>query len=106
MEDVTPVILGFLASFAILVISMILTSAFMGGVEFGAVHVVLLKAIPVFVAVNLVALLPYGFFLTLPVWWAGLMIVFRLDFWEARTLVVVNWVLNILVHLLLFTLLR
>ena len=39
--------------------------------------------------------------LTLPVWWFGLMILFRIDFWEARTLVVINWVLNLLVRFLL-----
>ena len=31
------------------------------------------------------------------------MILFRLDFWEARTLVVVNWILNCLLHLLIVT---
>ena len=97
---------GFAIGMLILIISMVLTSSFMGGVEFGALHMVLLKAIPLILVVNCVALLPgaLGFFLPLPVWWFGLMIVFRLDFWEARMLVVTNWILNILAHLLLLTL--
>ncbi len=108
MEEAILVGVGFALGILILIISMVLTSTFMGGVEFGALHMVLLKAIPLIVLVNLVALLPgaWGFFLPLPVWWVGLMIVFRLDFWEARTLVITNWVLNILAHLLLLTLLK
>jgi hypothetical protein len=39
--------------------------------------------------------------LALPVWWFGLMILFRIDFWEVRTLVVINWLLNLVVNLLL-----
>jgi len=108
VDEAVLVGVGFAVGIVILIISMVLTSSLMGGVEFGALHVVLLKALPLIALVNLVALLPgaLGFFLPLPVWWFGLMIVFRLDFWEARMLVVTNWVLNILVHLLLLTLVK
>jgi hypothetical protein len=108
VEEAILVGVGFALGMLILIISMVLTSAFMGGVEFGALHMVLLKAVPLIMVVTFVALLPgaLGFFLPLPVWWFGLMIVFRLDFWEARTLVITNWILNVLAHLLLLTLLK
>jgi hypothetical protein len=90
----------------ILAVSMSLTSKAMGGVEFGPVHVVLLKGAVLILLVDLIALIPnVGIWLTLPVWWFGLMILFRIDFWEARTLVVINWVLNLIVRLLLANLL-
>jgi hypothetical protein len=86
----------------ILAVSMSLTSSFMGGVEFGPAHIVLLKGAGLILLVDAIAMLPQaGIWLTLPVWWFGLMILFRIDFWEARTLVVINWVLNVFVRFLL-----
>jgi hypothetical protein len=87
-------IVTFAASILILVLSMMLTSSAMGGVDFGQAHVVIAKGAALLLAVNCLALLPYGVWLTLPVWWFGLMLLFRIDFWEARTLVVINWALD------------
>lgn len=90
----TIFILAFAASVLILVVSMMLTSSAMGGVDFGQAHVVVAKGAALLLAVNCMTLLPYGVWLCLPVWWFGLMLLFHIDFWEARTLVVINWVLN------------
>ena len=106
MDLALLITLGFVFSVIILIISMVLTSSLMGGVDFGAVHIVVLKAIPLLIAVNLLAAIPYGIYLAIPVWWIGLMILFRLDFWEVRTLVVVNWALNFIVRLILISLLK
>ena len=106
MDLALLITLGFVCSVIILIISMVLTSSLMGGVDFGAVHIVVLKAIPLLIAVNVLAAIPYGIYLAIPVWWIGLMILFRLDFWEVRTLVVVNWALNFIVRLILISLLK
>jgi len=85
----------------ILMLSMYITSATMGGVDFGSLGMVIAKAAALMVVVVAVQLLPmpWGFALPIIVWWAGLMLLYRLDFWEARTLVIVNWLLNVLVIL-------
>jgi hypothetical protein len=85
----------------ILFASMLLTSRTMGGVEFGSLSAVFLKGGFLLVAVNLIMLIPYGGWLTLPVWWLGLMMLFRIDFWEARVLVIINWALNSLFRVFL-----
>lgn len=94
---------------AILIVSMMITSNLMRGVEFGAVHIVIGKAAALLILVIAVSFIPpplLGTILTLPVWWFGLMIAYRIDFWEARTLVVVNWLLNMIVRFSLVALLR
>ena len=82
-------------STGILIVSMIITSAITGGIDFGEIHIVIPKAITLLLIVDLIILLvPFGGFITLPIWIAGLMIFFRLDFWETRLLFIVNWALN------------
>ena len=94
-------------SVVILIISMFITSALGGGVEFGELHIVLAKAVPLLIVVVLLEeLVPYGDFIAIPIWWFGLMLLFRLDFWEVRTLVLVNWGLNLLAHFALLAALK
>lgn len=93
-------------SVVILIISMFITSALGGGVDFGQVHVVLAKAIPLLIVVSLLELVPFGIVLSIPIWWIGLMVLFRLDFWEVRTLVFINWGLNALAHFALLSALK
>jgi hypothetical protein len=101
MEYVVAFAIGLPISIIILIGSMLLTSKFMGGVEFGTLGEVVVRGGILLIVINLVCLIPYGIWLALPVWWFGLMILFRIDFWEARTLVVINWLLNLVVNLLL-----
>jgi hypothetical protein len=100
---IVPFLILFAISIAILVGSMALTSSAMGGIDFGQVHTVLLKGAGLLLVVNGLELLPYGIWLTLPVWWFGLMLLFGIDFWEARTLVVINWVLNLIAYFMIVT---
>lgn len=93
-------------SVVILIISMLITSALGGGVEFGEVHIVLAKAVPLLIVVSVLELVPFGVFLSIPIWWIGLMILFRLDFWEVRTLVGVNWGLNTIAYYALLAALK
>src|SRR5438552_18654171 len=92
-------------STVILIASMLLTSKFMGGVEFGTVGAVVAKGALLILLVDGITLIPYGIWLALPVWWVGLMVLFGIDFWEARTLVFINWILNLLARLLILSLL-
>jgi hypothetical protein len=39
-------------------------------------------------------MLPLGVLLVIPIWLFGLMYLFHLDVWEARSLIFVNWALN------------
>lgn len=84
-------------SIVILIVSMLATSALGGGTDFGALHTAILKIVCLLIAVNLVTLLPFGVILVFPVWLFGLMYLFGLDFWEARILIAINWVLNSLI---------
>ena len=88
-------------STGILVLSMVISSRVAGGIDFGEARVVIPKAFVLLVAVNLINLVPLGFVFALPGWLIGLMVLFRLDLREARTLSGVNWTLNTLVRLLL-----
>ncbi len=99
----TPTVFAvtFAVSVLILVLSMMLTSSAMGGVDFGQAYVVVAKGAALLLVVNCLTLLPYGPWLSLPVWWFGLMLLFHIDFWEARTLVVINWVFNLIASFLI-----
>jgi hypothetical protein len=77
-------LLLFFASALILAASLMVSSSFVGGIEFGPAHVALAKGALLLAGVNLVALVPsYGVWLTLPVWWLGLVLLFRVDFFAA-----------------------
>jgi hypothetical protein len=90
MEYVIAFAIMLAISVVILIISMFITSALEGGVDFGQVHIVLAKAIPLLIVVSLLQLVSFGIVISIPVWWLGLMLLFRLDFWEVRTLVAIN----------------
>jgi hypothetical protein len=106
MEYVIAFAIMLAISVVILIISMFITSALGGGVEFGEVHIVLAKAIPLLIVVALLELVPFGTFIAIPVWWIGLMLLFRLDFWEVRMLVFANWSLNALARYALLAMLK
>ena len=44
-----------------------------------------------FVVTLLVAFVPAGGLASLVVWWIGLMLIFKKDFWECRVLVILIW---------------
>jgi hypothetical protein len=85
------------ASGVIFVIAMFIASAF-GSFDFGQLHVTAVKAFFLLIPVNIVYLLPLGFYLpgllAFVVWLAGLLALFRLDMWEAQFMIVINWILN------------
>lgn len=83
-------------SVGILVLSMIISSSLGGGIDFGELHVALLKAFILLLITNVLGLWQYGCLLNGLVWWCGLMVMFRLDFWEVRMVSFVNWFLNVI----------
>lgn len=82
-------------SMVIFFMAMILSSVLVGAMEIGELHVAFVKAFAVCFIVNLVSLFPcVGIWITIFVWVIAVVVVFRLDFWEARVLVFFNWLLN------------
>lgn len=82
-------------SVVILVISMFIASALLGGIDFGQAHVAIPKTAALLFVINLFAMIPYiGPLLALGMWIVGLMVLFGLDFAETRVLVIINWGLN------------
>ncbi len=90
-------------STVILVLSMFISSWLGGGIEFGEAHIVIPKAAGLLFLVNLIGLLPWGSLLAAPIWLFGLMFLFGLDLWETRLLWTVNWGLNYLARLAMFS---
>jgi hypothetical protein len=57
--------------------------------------VAVVKAFILVSIVNVVGLIPWcGFVFTFFIWFAGILTLFRLDVWETRILILINWVLN------------
>ena len=50
-------------------------------------------------AAELLLPIPWNWVLSIVLWWGGLMLLYGLDFWEARTLVFINFILTTLVNL-------
>src|SRR5437660_73606 len=102
MDLIVPFLIGWLIGIVILVVSMVLTSQAMGGVEFGTIGMVIGKAAALLLVVEAAELLlpiPWNWVLSIVLWWGGLMLLYGLDFWEARTLVFITFILTTLVNL-------
>ena len=102
MDLIVPFLIGWVIGIVILVVSMVLTSQAMGGVEFGTIGMVIGKAAALLLVVEAAELLlpiPWNWVLSIVLWWGGLMLLYGLDFWEARTLVFINFILTTLVNL-------
>jgi hypothetical protein len=77
--------------------SMFIASAIAGGIDFGDALTAIPKALFLLAPINFIyALLPgfFAFALSLPFWIGGLILLFGLDLWEAKFLIVINWFLN------------
>ena len=59
------------------------------------------SAILVAIVSAIVTFVPYGSLASLIVWWIGLMILFKKDFWECRILVILIWAVNFVFYLLI-----
>jgi predicted RNA-binding Zn-ribbon protein involved in translation (DUF1610 family) len=84
--------------------SMYVASLF-GAVEVGEIPVAMVKGFILIAIVNTVSLIPYGLYLAAVIWFVGIMTIFRLDVWETRVLVGINWVLNFIAQIIILTLL-
>jgi hypothetical protein len=90
--------IGVPISLVILVVSMFVSSALGGGIDFGEAKTAIIGGLFLVIIVNLVELIPgAGFYLTFPVWLIGFMAIFGLDPWEARFLLFINWVFNYII---------
>jgi hypothetical protein len=89
-------------SLVVLVISMYATSYFGGGVDFGEVQTAIPKALLLLTLMNFVAVvLPWwvGFIFGFPLFFILVLVLFRLDFWEAGFLSFANSQLNQLIFI-------
>ncbi len=84
------------------VVSLVLYNMVMGGFDFGALTHFALKSAALIAVVSAVVLLPFGGWLALAVWWFGVVLLFGMEFWEAKVLVLMIWVLSVLVRIGLF----
>src|SRR5687768_4627293 len=68
--------------------------------DFGPLGSFAAKSIGLVFAVSLfVTFVPFGGLASLIVWWLGLMLVFKKDFWECKVLVILIWGTNFLLGL-------
>src|SRR5262249_30444814 len=85
--------------------AMILANFIAEAVDFGEIHVAIMKTFFVVLAINVVSLVPLGRWITVPLWPVALMIVFHLDYFEACIVSLFNWGLNYLLNLFLLAML-
>jgi hypothetical protein len=87
-----------------LLFSMIVTSWLVGGIDFGPVHHVASKGALLIAAVTAVNFLSWGILLAGPIWFFGLMGLFRLSIRETRLLTQINWPLMVVWKLMVVVL--
>ncbi|MSR31338.1 MAG: hypothetical protein EXR99_07525 [Gemmataceae bacterium] len=81
-------------SMVIFFAAVLLSSLVFGELDIGEFHVALVKAFFLCLFVNLVLLITFGGMISFFAWLFGVMVFFRLDPWETRILVFINWALN------------
>src|SRR4051812_4727747 len=81
-----PACLFFGLTVLTLLFSMILASRLAGGIDFGHISHIAPRAALLLLVVNAINLVDCGVLLAGPVWFFGLMLLFRLDFRETRML--------------------
>jgi hypothetical protein len=79
---------------AMFFLAMYISSVVFGALEIGEIHVAVVKAFILTLFVTMVSWISFGGFLTLAVMLVGIIVLFRLDPWEARMLLFTNWLLN------------
>ena len=68
--------------------------------DFGPLRSFALKSLGLILLVSLiVTFVMAGIYASLIVWWFGLMLLFKKDFWECKVLVILIWGINLLVGL-------
>jgi len=68
--------------------------------DFGPLGTFAAKSVGLVLLVSLVVTFaPFGMLASLIVWWLGLMLIFKKDFWECRIFVIMIWGINFLVGL-------
>jgi hypothetical protein len=88
-------------------VAVFLYASFIGGVDFGALGQFIIKAAALVAVVTLVLFVPaVGGWIALGVWWAGFVLLFGMEFWEAKVIVIIIWALTFLVRLGLVAALR
>jgi hypothetical protein len=95
----------FLLGLLTLVFSMIIASRLLGGVGFGSFSGVLAKGGGLLGLVTALGFVNWGILVAGPVWFLGLLFLFRLDPRQARALAAINWLMMAVWKVLLLILL-
>jgi hypothetical protein len=69
--------------------------------DFGPLKYFAAKSALLLTIIAIIYLIPYLNWFSLIVWWIGLMIIFKKDFWECRILVLLIWGLSFIARLFL-----
>jgi hypothetical protein len=81
---------------------LLLYSFFFEAFDFGPLGWFALKsALLVLVASLIVIFIPFGICGLVLVWWLGLMVIFKKDFWECRVLVILIWGVDFLLYMMI-----
>jgi hypothetical protein len=100
MPEFAVFIIVFIYSAILWVAVLIIYSAFIESLDFGRLSTFALKSvILIAIVAAVVSFVPWGGFLTFPLWGLGLIIIMRVDLWEARMLLALLWVVNYFVGL-------
>lgn len=72
-------------------------------IDFGSLPRFVLKSLLIVaVVVPVIFYVPFGGYLSFAVWGIGLMIIFHMDVWEAKMLVMLIWAVNFAASIMLF----
>jgi len=95
MSLIAVFIIVLIYSAVLWVVVLVLYSVLMESLDFGWLPGFAFKSLGLVTAVAIVVtFVPYGSYFTLVVWWLGLMVIFKMDLWECKVLVVFVWACN------------
>src|SRR5262245_25996722 len=93
-------------STVIWVLALIMYNIVLGGIDFGPLELFAVKSVGLIAVANTFALVPFcGGWMALAVWWIGIVWLFKMEYWEAKVLVLIIWVLNFISRLAILTIL-
>jgi hypothetical protein len=97
-------VLSLLVAFVLLALLWVAVLAvynvFLEPFDFGPLGMFAAKSTALVLIVALfITLVPFGGLLSLVVWWIGLMVIFKKDFWECKILVILIWGVSFLMNM-------
>ena len=83
-------------STVIWILALVIYNLIFGGIDFGHLDVFAVKSVVVLFVACSFGLFPWvGGWLQIGIWWIGIVVVLGMEWWEARILVAIIWILNL-----------